>query len=145
MTLEELEKIIEVEVGETNFKLLSKLGIDEEFAEFGKKMIQLYDMAMESMGNGNIDPKRLIEINETYDIAAADLSKKVKLGKDQTGLPVTLEQLFGEQKSVRPEFMAFRQCVLMCFWISNKKLKIYYEELAGKKHDFKAVRIGGLR
>ena len=144
MTLEELEKIIEVEVGETNFKLLSDLGIDEEFAEFGKKMIQLYEMAMESLGNGNIEPKRLIEINETYDIAALDLANKVKFGKDQTGFPVTLEQLFGEQKSVRPEYMPFKQCLLMCFWVAERKLRMYYEEQAGKKHNFKAVRIGGL-
>lgn len=144
MNLEELEKIAEVAVGEKNFALLSKLGIDEEFAGIGQKFLNLYDMALESMGNGNLEPKRLLEINEYFDNVSRELVSKVTFGKDQHGIRVTMEQLFGEIKSVRPEYMPYKLAMVMSFWIMERKLRLHYEEQAGNKVKYEAVRIAGV-
>lgn len=144
MTIEELDKIIEVSIGQTNFNLLSELGVDSEFAAYGPTIIELYDMGMQSMKNGNLDPKRLMEINEKFDIATIELCRKVTFGKDQNGIAVTLEQLFGEIKSVRPEYMPYKLAVVLSLWIIERKLRLYGEEQSGKKTTYEAVRIAGV-
>jgi hypothetical protein len=144
MTIEELDKIIEVAIGQTNFNLLSELGVDSEFSAYGPTIIELYNMGMQSMKNGNLDPKRLMEINETFDVSTIELCRKVTFGKDQNGIAVTLEQLFGEIKSVRPEYMPYKLAVIMSLWIIERKLRLHYEEQAGKKTTYEAVRIAGV-
>lgn len=144
MTLVEIEKIIEVDVGEINFKLLSQLGIDEEFSGIGEKIIELYDLAMKGMKNGNFDPKLMMEVCEKFDIISKELSNRVVFGKDQNGMDVTLEQLYGELKSVRPEYIPYKAIMLMIMWIAQKKLSIHYQEKSGKKLSHEVVHIGGI-
>ncbi len=140
----ELEKIVEISIGERNVALLSEREAWKEFSPFDRRILDLYARAIECMKYGNFDPKKLIELNEIFDLAAHDFVNKLTFGKDQNGIRVTSEQLFGEIRAVRPEYLPYLAAKFIMLWAAERKTRLIREEELNMQTKYEAVRIAGV-
>lgn len=144
MTQVELEKVVEVTIGERNVALLTEREAWQEFSPFDSQVLILYRRAMECMRHGNLDPKLFVELNEAFDVAAREFTAKLTFGKDQNGVRVTSEQLFGEIKAVRPEYLPYLAAKFIMLWAAERKIRLIREEELGLNTKYEAVRLTGV-
>lgn len=141
MTTEDIEGIIKAMIGLDGVEIMSLKEQWEEFTPFDSDIVDLHDSAMKAMRDGNFDPKVLMRINDKFDSAAKSFVNKLKFGYDQVGRPVTFEQLFGEMKAVRPEYLPYLCAKLLMLWSIERKLRIIREEELGIKKKYEVVNI----
>jgi hypothetical protein len=141
MKTEDIEGIIKAMIGLDGVEIMTSREQWEEFTPFDSAVVDLYDAAMKAMRNGNFDAKVLISINDKFDVAAREFVNKLTFGYDQVGRKVTFEQLFGEMKAVRPEYLPYLCAKMLMLWSIERKLRIIREEELGIKKKYEAVRI----
>jgi hypothetical protein len=128
-------------IGLDGIEIMSSKDQWEAFTPFDSDIVELYGLAMKAMREGNFDPKALMSINDKFDAAARSFVNKLSFGYDQVGRKVTFEQLFGEIKAVRPEYLPYLCAKMLMLWSIERKLRIIREEELGITKKYEAVNI----
>lgn len=144
MTQDELDKIVEVTIGEKNVQFLIDKGAWQEFSPFDKSIIELHAGAMDCMRYGNLDPKKMMDLTEKFNAASQEFTNRLTFGNDQNGLRVTSEQLFGEIKSARPEYLPYLAAKITLLWAVERKIRLFREEQLEMKTNYEAMRFSAV-
>lgn len=137
---EMFERFVVAMIGEEGVAIVGEKDGWKEFSPYDEALISFWKRGLELLRD-NIDIKAITELYKDFDYQTKTFLRQASVVHDAAGNPVSFETMFGEIKSVRPEWMPFLLGKILVLYVIERKLNTHLRKETGRLAEVEQLQI----
>lgn len=137
---EMFERLIVAMIGEEGVAIVGENDGWKEFSPYDEALMDFWKRGIELLRD-NMDIKAITELYKDFDYQTKTFLRQASVVKDAAGNPVSFETMFGEIKSVRPEWMPFLLGKILVLYVIERKLNTHLRQETGRLAEVEQLQI----
>ena len=140
-----LELLVENVVGIRGVEMVGEDGGWAPFSPFDEIVCKFHEEAMEALSGGHMSTKELAEMYKRFDFHARSFLNSVPITIKADGKSVTFAALFGDVKTVSPEYVPYLLGKLLIVLIAEKKVNDILRARLGEREKIKGIEYSSVK
>lgn len=137
---EMFERLVVAMIGEEGVEIVGENDGWKEFSPYDEALMSFWKRGLELLRD-NMDIKAITELYKDFDYQTKTFLRQASVVKDVAGNPVSFETMFGEIKSVRPEWMPFLLGKILVLYVIERKLNTHLRKETGRLAEVEQLQI----